>query len=143
MRDMQPAPSGEQALPASRYASLRAGHRLVDGMAVRRRQFGAAEHRFRDEVVEPVLTRLEALDHGMSGLVGMLAGVLVQRVVAAADVAALRAAAQVEPPAAGRLAFDAAGSTRRHAGVDALALGHEDAPGICLDANPGVCGLAL
>ena len=50
-------------------------------------------------VVEPVLARFEALQHGVPG--GLVVGgrVLAGRVVAATDVPAGRAAAQVQPPA--------------------------------------------
>ncbi len=50
----------------------------------------------------------------------MGARVLARRRVTAADVAALRAAAQVEPPAAARRALDAPRAARRDARVDAL-----------------------
>ena len=64
-------------------------------------------------VPEPALARLEAADHRVPGGLRVRGRVLGRRGVAAADVPALRAAAQVEPPAAGRLALDAAGAARR------------------------------
>ena len=53
------------------------------------------------EVPEPGLARLEAADHRVTGVGRVAAGVPARRRVAAADVPALRAAAEVEPPAAG------------------------------------------
>ena len=52
----------------------------------------------------------------MAGGRRVRARVLRRRGVAAADVPALRAPPQVDPPAAGRVALDAAGAARRHRG---------------------------
>ena len=72
-------------------------------------------------VPEPVLAGLEALDHRVPGGREVRGGVLGRGGVAAADVAALGAAAQVHPPAAGRVALGAAGAARRDGGVDGIA----------------------
>src|SRR5215469_12335844 len=76
------------------------------------------------EVEEPVLAGLEAADERMPAGLRVRGRVLRGRGVAAADVPALSAAAQVQPPAAGLLAFDAPGAARRHGRVDARHLGH-------------------
>src|ERR1700722_6244868 len=78
---------------------------------------------------EPVLPRFEAADHRVPGLLPVRRGVLGRRGVAAADVAALGAPAQVQPPAVGRLAFGAAGAARPRFRVYALHLYcHPSAP---------------
>src|SRR5580704_1555631 len=59
---------------------------------------------------QPVLSGLERADHGVTGGRVVLGGVAVGAVVAAADRAALRAAAQVHPPRADREALRAAGN---------------------------------
>jgi hypothetical protein len=65
-------------------------------------------------VPEPVLARFEGPDDRMPGLPPMRRRVSRQRVVATPDVPACRAAAQVDPPAANGIAFDASGATRRN-----------------------------
>src|SRR5689334_4084834 len=73
---------------------------------------------------EPVLPRLEAADDWVPGGGRVRARVLRRRGVAAADVPALGAPAQVQPPAAGRLALGAAGPGRLDDGVDPCHGGH-------------------
>src|SRR5256885_10996436 len=58
--------------------------------------------------VQPSLVRLERPDHRMAGRTGVLARVLVRRVIAAADAAALHAQAEVDPAVARLHAFLAA-----------------------------------
>src|SRR5947209_4509004 len=77
-------------------------------------------------VPEPRLARLEAPHERMPGVLRVLAGVLLGRGVAAADVSALRTPSQVHPPAAGRVALDAARPARRHRRVDSWH-GHDEA----------------
>src|SRR4051812_20085645 len=60
----------------------------------------------------------------------MRAGVLGRRGVAAADMAALRASAQVEPPPAGCVALDAPRSARRDRRVDTRDGGHPPQPSV-------------
>src|SRR3984957_16672877 len=69
-------------------------------------------------------TRLVGADDRVAGLLGVPGGVLVRGVVAAADVPALGAPAQVQPPALVRLALHAAGAARRHRRVYALHFRH-------------------
>src|SRR6266571_1578305 len=109
----------------SRAPGLRqAGHALVDGMVLWRRELGALVGFLGVVAVEPVLTWLEAADERVPGGRGVGGGVLHGRGVAAANVPALRAPAQVHPPAARGLALDAPGAARRHRGVDARYLRH-------------------
>lgn len=67
---------------------------------MRRRQWLAGDHLVVAEVVEPILTRFETGDDGVTALVHVFAGVLARRIVAAADMPARRTSAQMEPPAA-------------------------------------------
>ena len=113
-----------RASTARRDAVGRAGHRLVLGTCGGSRELGTIERLVGAVVPEPVLTGLEALDHRVPGGLEVRAGVLCRGGVAAADVAALGAAAQVHPPAAGGVAVGAAGAARRDGGVDALVDGH-------------------
>jgi hypothetical protein len=75
-------------------------------------------------VIEPVLFGLITGDPGMPGGFGVGAAVLARRVVAAADVAALRAPTQVEPSSALLLALHAARAAGRDSGVDASVFRH-------------------
>ena len=63
------------------------------------------EHELVDKTESPVLTRLEAAHDRMLGLIEMLRGVPVDRVVAAADVPALQTEPQVHPLVAARKTF--------------------------------------
>jgi hypothetical protein len=58
--------------------------------------------------IDPVLAGLEGLDYGVQGTVEVLGGVPVRRAVAAADVAASEAEAEVDPAGSHREAFLAA-----------------------------------
>src|SRR5215831_12420281 len=88
---------------------------------------------------EPVLPRLEAADHRMAGFLSVPGGVLGWRGVAAADVPALGAAAQVQPPAGDGLAFDAAGAAGRHGRVHAWHFGHDRSLTVVERANYSRC----
>jgi phosphodiesterase/alkaline phosphatase D-like protein len=76
-------------------------------MRVRAGQLGAIDKFARAIVVEPVFSGLEAVDDGVAGGGVVLGGMLVWRRIAAADVAALGAAAQMQPPTVLCHAFDA------------------------------------
>jgi hypothetical protein len=71
------------------------------------------------EVPKPELTRFEALNDGMPGGVKMLARVLRQLPVAAADVPALRTATKMKPPTVGGQTLYASSSTWPSRRVDA------------------------
>src|SRR5882724_2105071 len=87
-------------------------------MAFRRSEFRPVVILVLVVVPEPILARLERPDDGMSGLTPMCRCVPGQRIVAAADVPARRAAAQMDPPAAARIALDATRAARRNRWVD-------------------------
>jgi hypothetical protein len=57
-----------------------------------------------DEAPPPVLTRLIGLDQRMAGLVEVVGGVVIGRVVATTDVTADHAHPQMDPPASDALA---------------------------------------
>src|SRR5260370_16694642 len=75
-------------------------------------------------IPEPVFAGLEAADDRVPRDLRVRGRVLRRRAVAAPDVAALRAPAQVDPPAAARVALDAARPARWHRRVDAGNLAH-------------------
>src|SRR5664280_2429103 len=102
--------SVQVALPVSGHAPGRSGHRLVDRVVLRRSQDGTVGVLLRGVVPEPVLVRLVAADHGMPGVGRVVARVLRGRRITAANVTALGTTTQMEPPAAGCLALDAARS---------------------------------
>src|SRR5215831_8118455 len=111
--------------PVGRHPAGRAGCRLIGRVAVRRGQRRAGLVELVGLVApEPGLTRLEAADDRVPGGRRVRARVLRRRGVTAADVPALGTPAQVEPPAAGRLALYAAGPGGRHAGLDSCLFGH-------------------
>jgi hypothetical protein len=93
------ARSVQVALPVSRHTAGRSGHRLCQRVVLRRSKDRAVGVLLRGVVPEPVLVRLEASDDGMPSFGRVSAGVLGRRRIAAADVPAVSAAPQVEPPA--------------------------------------------
>src|SRR5580765_6847123 len=62
-----------------------------------RRPRGGLEHELVHEAKAPIFSRFEAAHDGMLGLVEMLCGVPVLRIVTAADVTALETEPQVHP----------------------------------------------
>ena len=88
------------------------------GMRVRRRELRTVVVRGGLVAPEPVLLRFEGADQGVAGISGVVPRVLRGRAVAAADVPAVGAPAQVEPPATGGIALHAARSGRRQLRVD-------------------------
>src|SRR5437588_10365065 len=114
--------------PVAWYPPLRPGHSLVDRVMLRRRERGPLVGLLGVVTVEPVLARLEAADERVPGLGRVRGRVLHGRGVTAADVPALRAPAQVYPPAAVGLALDAAFPARRHRRVDPGDLAHVSSP---------------
>ena len=100
--------------PIRRHASGRPRRWLLGRTRGGRRQLGTSHHRFRLVVEEPVLAGLETLDVAMPGGVGVCGRVLPWRCVATADMAALSAPAQVNPPTLGLggVTFGAAGAAR-------------------------------
>ena len=112
----------QQGTPIARHAALGTWDRLIDGMGGRWQQFCTRDHGFLFVVVKPILTRLEAGNDRMAARSGMLRGVLRRRAVTTADVTALRAAPQVQPPPARGQAFHATISARFRRRVDTAAV---------------------
>jgi hypothetical protein len=75
---------------------------------MRRRKRWTVEHLVGTEIVKPMLARLEAGDDWVIAVVNVFAGVPARRTIAASDVSAGSTPAQVQPPAAGGEALDAA-----------------------------------
>jgi hypothetical protein len=71
-------------------------------MGMGRRQLNARDHLVSVVVIKPVFPRLEAGDDGVASFLCVFRGMLAWGTVAASNVAALGASAQVKPPAAGR-----------------------------------------
>jgi hypothetical protein len=84
----------------------------------------AAHEAFGDVAVKPILARLEASDNRMARRAVVRGRMFSQRLIAAADVSALGASAQVKPPAVFGETLDTAGARRRDVGLDAL-FGHD------------------
>jgi hypothetical protein len=117
--------SMQQLLPVGRDASGGSWRRLIEWVMMGRRELWAVVvELFIAVVVEPLFFGLITGDPGMSGCFGVGGGMLTGRVVAAPDVAALRAPAQVKPPAALLFALHAALAGGRDSGVDALIFPH-------------------
>src|SRR5262245_55397918 len=84
-----------------------------DRPLLRRLPFRQVEQHLVDIAPAPAFRRIIAFDHGMAGGVEMRSRMLVGRIVAAADMAAGPADAQVQPAAAGLEAFFTAERARR------------------------------
>src|SRR5690242_17088993 len=110
--------------PVWRYPARGPGHRLVYRVMYRWGEPRAGAGFAGVVVPEPVLTRLETLHDWVAGGLPVRGGVLRWRGVAAADVSALGAAAQVNPPPADGVALDAAGPAGRHRRIYAWYLSH-------------------
>ena len=106
-------------LPVRRHPSRRAGGRLTDGVVFGWGESGALIGSLIAVVVVPVLAGLEAGDQWMAAGLGVGGGVLGGGSVAAADVAALGAAAQVKPPPACGVTLHTPCAGRGHGRVDA------------------------
>src|SRR6476660_9634139 len=110
----------KMSLPVAGYTPLGALNRLAHRMMRGRRECRTFVLLFALVVPEPVLSRLEALDHGVSCARRVLARVLGRRRVAAADVSTVCAATEMKPPSVVRQAFDTTGATRRHGRIDRI-----------------------
>src|SRR5215210_6895757 len=98
--------SVELSLPVWRHPTGGSGNRLVERVVAGRREGRAVEIRQGFVVPEPVLAGLVALRDGRTGRRRVPTRVLRRRRVAAPDMSALRAAADVEPPPVGGEALD-------------------------------------
>src|SRR6202035_1062143 len=90
----------KQRLPVCRHRSVRSGRRLIQRMRLRSGKFWAGEGFLRTIVVKPMLARLETGDNRVTRSGKMFRCMLTWRTIAAADVTALRASAQMKPPSA-------------------------------------------
>src|SRR5436190_12156300 len=118
-RDRLPAATSvQQSLPAWGDPAGGARHGLLQRVVPRRDQLRTLEKLLGRVVPEPILAGLEALGDGMAGSGGVAACMLRGRRVAAADVAAAGAAAEVKPPAPRGEAFHASRAARRHRWID-------------------------
>src|SRR5580698_2351379 len=92
-------------------------------MRVRSRKLRAGAEFLFTIVVKPPLARLEAGDYRMTCSDAMFPCMLAWRTIAAADVTAFCASAQMKPPSARGRAFDATRSAWLGRWVDAIPLG--------------------
>ena len=108
----------EQRAPVRGNPLRRTGDGLGRRVAVGRSEVGPLGPVVGLEVPEPLFAGLEAANDAMPGGFVVLGGVSVEGVVAASDVPAQRAPAQMHPPGTGRVALDAAVAARRHGRID-------------------------
>src|ERR1700730_10445840 len=112
------ASSVQLALPAAGNPPGRARGRLIERVVFGRCQRWPVVVVLGLIAPEPVFAGLEAADYRMPGRRGMSGRVLRRRGVAAADVPALGAPAQMQPPSTGGVALHTAGPARRNRRVD-------------------------
>src|SRR4029079_6281877 len=110
--------SVEVTLPVPGHPTRRSGHRMVERVVVWRSEHGSLEVLLGGVIPEPVLAGLEALDDRMPGVGGVAARMLRRRRVAAPDMAAVGAAAKMEPPAVRGQALCATGAARRRSEIE-------------------------
>jgi hypothetical protein len=109
-------------LPSCRHAAGWSRHGLVERVMQRRSEDRALDVLLSDVVPEPVLARLVAPHDRMLRIGGMLTRMLRRRRVATTDTAAMRTAAQVEPPATGSETLDATRAARRYLRIDVVSV---------------------
>src|ERR1700722_4672563 len=110
--------SMEEGLPVRGNVALRAWCGLRRRVRARGGERGAVDVVLGAVTKEPVLARFETGDDRMAGGVVVLGRVLRRGGVAAADVSAFGASAEVEPPPSRGQTLDASGSTRWNAGIN-------------------------
>ena len=110
----------EPRLPIARNLSSRSGRRLIFRMPAWLGEPRARDHSLSPIVVKPGFSGLEACRDRMPCRVKMLRSMLARRVVAASDVPAFCAAAEVQPPTPCSQALRAARAARRHIGIDSM-----------------------
>ena len=109
----------QQRFPVGWHLSSGSGRGLALGMRVRRKQLRTLDHRLFPVIVKPIFTGLEAGNDRVPCLRGMLGCMLARRTIAASDVSALRAPAEMKPPTFGRSqAFHTPGAARFRSGID-------------------------
>ncbi len=107
--------------PVRRHPALRTRRRLTLRATEGRCQLPAEDVAALRVIPEPPLPGLKRPDDRMTHLLGVLTGVTRRRRLAAADVPAGGAPAQVQPPATLRFALHADGPAGRHRHVDRTA----------------------
>ncbi len=131
----------EEAFPVCGYPARRPRHRLTRRMRVRAGQLGTVKSFSRSIVVEPILPRLEAIDDRMAGFRAVLRRMLARRTVAAADVPAFGASAQVQPPSVCSQALDATRTAWFRVQIDSFSFTLHDRsqfPALWLDETKSV-----
>src|SRR5580658_10484851 len=101
--------SVEPSLPVSGHPAFGPRNGLGERVVLRRSERWPFGEFLGGVVPEPFLAGLETPDHAVLRALGVRGGVLTGRVVAAADVTALRTPAEMQPPPVRPQAFDAAG----------------------------------
>jgi hypothetical protein len=91
-------------------------------MRVRSTKLRAGDELLGTIVVKPLLARLETRDYRVTRSGAVFRRMLIWRTVAAADVPAFGASAQMQPPSAQSQAFDATGSARLDCRIDTIPL---------------------
>jgi hypothetical protein len=124
-------------LPVRRNATARSGCRLVHGVMQWWCKTWSLHVVVSPVVVEPVLPWLEAGDDRMARGLRVPRAMLRGRLVAAADVAASRAASEVKPPPSDLLTLFASRAARCRLRIDRIA-GHDHILRRHCDASP--CG---
>jgi len=109
--------------PISWHFTGRARGRLIFRMPTRRSKLFPTDHFLGLVVIKPGLPWLETRCDGMPGHMKVFGCVLAGGTVAAAHMAALCAASQVEPPTTTCKAFSAAVTARWNHGIDSLSIG--------------------
>lgn len=102
---------------------------------MRRRQARTSHEILAYVAIEPVLTRLEARDDRMTRRAVVRRRVFTQRLIAAADVPAFRASAQMKPPAVFGEALDATRARRWDLAFDAVGSFAHDFTPLSLDCD--------
>jgi hypothetical protein len=120
--------SEQQALPIRGHAPRRPGHRLIHWVVMLRRQVWPRKELSGAVVIEPAFPTLEACDNRVAAALMVLRCMLTRRIIATANVSAFGTAAEVQPPAAGFQALDAAGPARLSLWIDTV---HLNVHGIC------------
>jgi hypothetical protein len=83
----------QKLLPIGGNSSRWSRYRLIERVVQRWRESGSIEELVRAIVPKPIFTGLKTSDNWVTGRMGVCCRMLSQRVIAAPDVAALRAAA--------------------------------------------------
>jgi hypothetical protein len=123
----------QTGLPVFRHPSGRAGCGLVLGMPARRSKLWPTDHLLSLIVPEPGFAGLEACRDRVSSCVKVLRRMLAGRAVTTADVSALGAAAQVQPPPIRSKTFDATCPARRRSRISARMIRFHGSHCRCLD----------